>query len=210
MSAHLSLVITQIGISCSIIAYAISWYTMTKFGRRAIMLWSAGVVSVLWLSIGVAGCFQSYSAALWYIGIALLAISLVLASGVGAAWPVVSAETSSIRLRSQSQTVAWIANALFSWVFMFVVPYLFNTDEANLGGKIGFIFAGLSVLGFILIFWEIPEMKGRSYIEIDYMFEQKLPTRSFKRYFETNRLSPTDIKYADERIELSHREQARA
>ncbi|KAF6834720.1 maltose permease, partial [Colletotrichum plurivorum] len=206
MTAQLSLLITQIGISCSIVAYAISWYTMTKFGRRSIMLWSAGVVSVLWLSIGVAGCFQSHSTALWYIGIALLVISFVLASGVGAAWPVVSAETSSIRLRSQSQTVAWVANALFSWVFMFVVPYLFNTDEANLGGKIGLIFAGLSVLGFILIFLEIPEMKGRSYIEIDYMFEQKLPTRMFKTYFEKNRLSTADIKCADERVELSHRE----
>ncbi|KAF6838639.1 maltose permease [Colletotrichum musicola] len=206
MSAQLSLLITQIGISCSILAYAISWYTMTKFGRRSIMLWSAGIVSVLWLSIGVAGCFQSHSNALWYIGIALLVISFVLASGVRAAWPVVSAEASSIRLRSQSQTVAWVANVLFSWVFMFVVPYLFNMDEANLGGKIGFIFAGLSVLGFILIFLEIPEMKVRSYIEIDYMFEQKLPTRMFKTYFEKNWLSTAEIKCADERFELSHRE----
>lgn len=169
------------------------------------MLWSTGIVGVLWLSIGIAGCFQSQSTSLWYIGIGLMVLSFALSSGVGAAWPVVSAETSSMRLRSQSQIVAWIANAFFSWLFNFFVPYLFNTDEANLGGKIGFIFAGLCTFGFLIIFFEIPEMKGLSYIEIDYMFEQNLPTRKFKTHCQSRNLSQADIKM-EETIELSHKE----
>ena len=69
-----------------------------------------------------------------------------------------------------------------SWLFNFVVPYLFNVDEANLGGKTGFFFTGLCLVGLAVIYFEIPEMKGRTYEKLDEMFEMRLPTRAFKGY----------------------------
>ena len=61
-----------------------------------------------------------------------------------------------------------------SRLFNFVVPYLFNVDEANLGGKTGFFFTGLCLVGLAVIYFEIPEMKGRTYEELDEMFELRL------------------------------------
>ncbi|KAH7126513.1 maltose permease MAL61 [Dactylonectria estremocensis] len=181
MSPVLSLTMSQIGVSLVLIANVISWYTMTRFGRRFIMLASTAVVGALWLSTGIAGFFES-TVALWYIGVCIMVIGFCLQSGVGSAWPVVSAETSSMRLRTQSQAIAWVSNAFFSWLFNFFVPYLFDTDQADLGGKIGFFFSGLCCFGFLIIWFEIPEMKNRTYTELDELFANKVVTRKFQSY----------------------------
>lgn len=59
---------------------------------------------------------------------------------------------------------------------------MFNRDEGNWGAKTGFFFAGLSLLAGALIFWEIPEMKNRTYTQLDEMFEKSIPTRKFAKY----------------------------
>jgi hypothetical protein len=67
-------------------------------------------------------------------------------------------------------------------MWLFVLPYLFNPDEANLGAKVTFIFAGLSVLCLVYLWFFQSETTGRSYGEPDEMFMNKVPTRQFKRY----------------------------
>jgi hypothetical protein len=74
----------------------------------------------------------------------------------------VAAETSSIRLRAKTLSIGFLVNAFFSWLFNFVVPYMFNTDQGNLGGKIGFIFAGLCAFSVVVVYFEFPEMKVSS------------------------------------------------
>jgi hypothetical protein len=67
-----------------------------------------------------------------------------------------------------------------TWAFALCVPYMFNADEGNLGGKIGFVFVGFCVVGFVLSWLEIPETKDITYAQIDHMFQQRIPTRRFK------------------------------
>lgn len=61
-------------------------------------------------------------------------------------------------------------------------PYLINTDQANLGGKICFIFFGLSVPMCIWLYFYMPELKGRNYAEIQEMFNKNVPSREFASY----------------------------
>jgi MFS transporter, SP family, general alpha glucoside:H+ symporter len=99
--------------------------------------------------------------------------------GVGGAYPVVGAETSSVKLRAKSQSIGFLVNAFFSWLFNFTVPYMFDADQGNLGGKCGFVFFALCVIGVTVIFFEIPEMKNRTYAELNTLFESRVPTRKF-------------------------------
>lgn len=115
-----------------------------------------------------------------FIGIALLLFGFFNGLGVGSAVPVLTSEINSVRLRSKGTSIGWGCDALFSWIFGFFVPYLFNSDELNWGGKIGFFFFGLSIIGVVLIWLEIPETKGKSYYELDYLFEMKTKTRAFR------------------------------
>lgn len=61
-----------------------------------------------------------------------------------------------------------------------VVPYMFNQDQGDWGGKIGWVYAGMGLIALVLVFLEIPETKARSFPELDSLFLKKVPTRSFK------------------------------
>lgn len=57
-----------------------------------------------------------------------------------------------------------------------------NAPYADLGSKVGFIYGGLSVLGFVFAFFFLPEVKNRSLEEIDSMFHSGIGLRHFKNY----------------------------
>jgi SP family general alpha glucoside:H+ symporter-like MFS transporter len=54
------------------------------------------------------------------------------------------------------------------------------TQGANLGGKCGYVWAGTAFFCLILAYFYVPEMKGRSYREIDILFNRHVPARKWK------------------------------
>jgi len=52
----------------------------------------------------------------------------------------------------------------------------------NLRGKVGFVFGATSLIATALSFWYIPELKGRTYAEIDEMFLRRVPPRKMGSY----------------------------
>lgn len=67
-------------------------------------------------------------------------------------------------------------------VMAIAIPYMINPDQANLRGKLGFFFGGLAGLCFVWSYFRVPETKGRTYEELDIMFERGVRTRQFKDY----------------------------
>jgi hypothetical protein len=108
----------------------------------------------------------------------------ITVTGVGA-WPAsfaISAETSSLQLRAKTQGIGWFVSALASTVAGLVLPYEFNPDQGNLRGKVGFVFGASTLLGALVSWYIIPEMKGRSVGEIDRMFEEGVKAKDFKKW----------------------------
>ena len=108
----------------------------------------------------------------------------IIVCGVGV-WPAsfaVAAETSSLQLRAKSQGIGWFVSAFTSAASGIALPYIFNPDEGNLRGKIGFTYVASCLIGLAVSWYIVPEMKGRSIGEIDRMFELNLKTREFKRW----------------------------
>lgn len=62
------------------------------------------------------------------------------------------------------------------------IPYMINPDQANMRGKCGFFFGGISFICLIWAYYRIPETKGRTFEELDIMFELEVPTKEFKNY----------------------------
>ncbi|ETS74962.1 hypothetical protein PFICI_13446 [Pestalotiopsis fici W106-1] len=180
MSSTNALMVNLIGIASSIVANMASWWTVSKFGRRTMTLISIGLDFLAWVSMGIAGCFSS-SAAKWYVGVALLLFGFFNSLGVASAIPVISAEISTVRLRSKSQGIGLTAQCIGAWAFNFFAPYLYNSDQANWGGKIGFFFAGLSTIAFAVTWWDVPETLGRSFAQLDELFGENIPARKFKK-----------------------------
>lgn len=109
---------------------------------------------------------------------------VVTVAGTGV-WPasyVVAAETSSLRLRARTQGLAWSFNGAISIAFHIGMPYIYNPDALNLGAQTGYVWFGFSAMAFIITYFFVPEMKGRTNAEIDQMFEERVPARKFKSW----------------------------
>jgi MFS transporter, SP family, general alpha glucoside:H+ symporter len=91
----------------------------------------------------------------------------------------IAGEVSGTRLRAKSQAIGFAFNYFFSTVWNVVVPYMFNPDQGNLGGKIGWIYAATCLTAIVIVYFEFPETKNRTYIELDHMFDMRLSSRNF-------------------------------
>ncbi|KAJ9491605.1 hypothetical protein VN97_g1630 [Penicillium thymicola] len=179
MSSSNSLIFLILGIGLGLIANVISLWALNAFGRRFLILLTLGIVTVLWLATGIAGIFKG-TATIWYTAVSLMIITMV--SGFGS-WPashVVAAEASSLQLRAKSQGIGWFTSGVGTAVFAIILPYIYNADQGNLRAKTGFVMAGFAAVAVVVVWLAIPEMKGRTPMEIDRMFSLKLPTREFK------------------------------
>ena len=113
-------------------------------------------------------------------------------------------ELSSYKLRQQTQSIAISVQALSTWFFSFVTPYMYNVGagSGNLGAKTGFIFMGCSVILFVMAYLWIPETQNLTTEDIDYLYESKTSPRRFKSAVEImNRVATGDIRDEKE-IEL--------
>jgi SP family general alpha glucoside:H+ symporter-like MFS transporter len=54
-------------------------------------------------------------------------------------------------------------------------------QQANLGGKCGYVWAGTGLFCSVMAYFFVPEMKNRSYREIDILFKRHVPARKWKQ-----------------------------
>ena len=66
MSARSSLVFLQVGVGLGLVANVGSMFTITKFGRRPLVIFGSTVCVFLWTGMGVAGCFAG-TVMIWYV-----------------------------------------------------------------------------------------------------------------------------------------------
>ena len=102
-------------------------------------------------------------------------MAIICTVGIGC-WPasfVVAAETSSLTLRSKTGGIGWFLGGLIQGGFGCGTPFLYNPDAGNLGGKTGFVFAGTAAVGVVITYFLLPELKGKSAVEIDRVFSKQ-------------------------------------
>ncbi|KAJ5371187.1 uncharacterized protein N7496_007279 [Penicillium cataractarum] len=180
------------GFGVAMLGNIISWFIMNYVGRRPLLLTGILLNGLCLMSVGIAGCFTT-TAALYYIGYMMNFAQLFYAPTVGAVSWTISAEVSSVNVRAKTQSLAIGTNALVSWAMNFIAPYLINTDEANLGGKAAFVWMALSFISLAWAWFEVPELKGRTFAELDEIFVRMTPTRKFKKATVDSSSNPKDV-----------------
>ncbi|KFY47535.1 hypothetical protein V496_10597 [Pseudogymnoascus sp. VKM F-4515 (FW-2607)] len=154
------------GFFLACVAIAIGWIFTDVIGRRR--LWLVGVSgNAVAMAVIGALSFDSSRGGLWAIAVLMnVLISFQIYTCVSTSWTM-APELSSYRLRQHTQSLGYIIQALSSWLFQFVVPYMYNIDSGNLGAKTGFVFAGTSVLLFSISWFVIPETAGLTVEDIE-------------------------------------------
>ncbi|KAM0287400.1 hypothetical protein ACHAQH_000350 [Verticillium albo-atrum] len=183
------------GFGAGLVGNIASWFVMDHVGRRTLLLAGVVINGLLLMAVGVAGAVGGM-ASLYFIAFAMNFAQLFYAPTVGAITWAISAEVSSTRMRAKTQSLATMTNAISSWIMGFITPYLINNDQANLGGKAGFVWFGLSLIGLVWVWIDVPEFKGRDFAAIDFLFEEKTPARQFKRA-----QVPSSAQIADKLVE---------
>lgn len=165
-----------------------AWWFLQFLGRRRAYIWGCAALAGLQGLIGILDLIpgpavgMGTSPSSWGQSALTVACNLVYDVTVGPYCFVLLSEVSSARLRGMNIGLATVIYQVTAIVLALVVPYLINEDQAALGGKIGFLFAGIGGLCVLYCFFCLPETKDRTFEELDHMFVAGLPSRKFKEF----------------------------
>ncbi|KAF2645521.1 MFS general substrate transporter [Massarina eburnea CBS 473.64] len=180
-SSH-SLMFLIAGIIVGFLGNLGSTWTLSRLGRRRLTITTLLIAAVIWGAVGVSGIFTAYHITQWVIAGFFMTIVFVCGVGVWSTSYAIMSEVSSLRLRAKSQSIGGIAAYIAAIFTNFVLPYLYNPDSLDLKGKTGFIFAATCFIAAAATYMVVPEMRGRSPIEIDHLFEEKVSARKSTRW----------------------------
>ena len=162
-----------------------SWFSMQWLGRRTLYLYGCLTLFGLLLVIGLCGIApRSNTSANWAIGAMLLLFTFVYDSSVGPVCYSLVSELSSTRMRGKTIVLARIGYNIASIIVNILTNYQLNPksqDGWDWGAKAGLFWAGMCFLMVIWIFFRLPEPKGRTYGELDILFEKKVSARKFRK-----------------------------
>ncbi|KAJ4165098.1 hypothetical protein LMH87_006745 [Akanthomyces muscarius] len=167
--------------ACGLAGNIVSWFTVNSLGRRKIFLGGMGILTVTLLLIGFLDLVHT-GGAKWAQAALTVIYAFFYFLSLGAMAFTILSETSSTTLRAQSIALATATQAVMGTAFNFAIPYMINPDEGNLKGKVGFVFGGLGLIASIGSWFLIPELKDRTFDEIDTMFQRHVPPRKMGSY----------------------------
>ncbi|KAL1890755.1 hypothetical protein Sste5346_008080 [Sporothrix stenoceras] len=146
------------------------WFITEKAGRRPSAVYGTASLSVALLMIGILAVVPNRNAV--WAQVAFMALwSFVYQATIGSVGWTMLTEISTSALRAHTQAVATLLQGAVGTTWSFVLPYLINPDEANLGGKIAFIYGGILAVSAVVIFFLVPETKGRTFADMDLLFQ---------------------------------------
>jgi MFS family permease len=153
-----------------------------RVGRRTIAIVGMSVLLVVdFIAGGLAFHADKPS-----FGLGIAALSFIFNAFWGASFYSLSVtlptEIPTARLRNMTTSYALAAAYTTAVITTFAVPQLVSADAANLGAKTYLVFGGC--VFFILVFYYLflPETAGRTFAEIDEMYEQKISPRKWRKY----------------------------
>ena len=164
-------------------------------GRRLGFITGMCILTVANLIVGFCSLSNS-DAANWAQAAFTIIYNFFYQCTIGPIGYVIFAEVGSAKLRSKTVGLGIACNSVAGMVFNIVIPYLVNPDEANLKGKVGFVFGGLGAIATVYAFFCTPETKGRTTDQLDALFENHIPVRKFAKT-DTEQLRASETAQAE-------------
>ncbi|RFU24014.1 hypothetical protein B7463_g12326, partial [Scytalidium lignicola] len=157
-----------------------SWFAMAWIGRRTLYVGGLSVLFCLLMIIGFVGIAPSSNhGASWAIGSMLLVYTFVYDLTVGPVCYSLVSELSSTRLKAKTIVLARNFYNMGLIVNFIITPRMLNPLAWNWSAKAGFFWAGLCAICWTWTYFRLPEPKGRTYGELDVLFERHISARKF-------------------------------
>ena len=162
----------------------LTFWAPDRLGRRPMLILGAALMFLsMYITAGVSGQNATgISNSRKQVAVGFLFVWAIAHAGT---WQTLGytapAEIPTTKLRSKTGGMAYLLQQSGGLIVTFVSPYMQNPGYGNMGAYIGFFFGSFSLLGVVFVYFCYPETKGLSIERLDVLFEQKTPTRDFKR-----------------------------
>lgn len=180
MSTNFSFQLGLINSCLQFVANIGSWFVTAWFGRRTVYLWGTGINITFLMILGICASIPQNSSTNYAQACFGIFISFVYAASLGPITYAIISETSAVRLRALSTGVGRAAYYVAEIPMIYLASQLLNPTGWNVAGKCGFVWGGTACVCWIMAFFFLPELKNRSYRELDILFNRKVPARKFK------------------------------
>ncbi|KAL3965649.1 hypothetical protein ACCO45_002653 [Purpureocillium lilacinum] len=163
-----------------IVSIFLSLVACEYIGRRPLLIGGCFLMMLFNIALGTTGFFKTVSSEKAALGFLLLWV-ICYGCSAGPIGYVAAGETSTPRLRAQTTGFNLGCYGLGFVVFQWTISYMISPDAANLGVKAVYVWAGLLVPTVALLYLYYPETYGRTYWELDELYERKIPAWRFKK-----------------------------
>lgn len=170
---------TIIQFSLGLIGTVLSWFLSQVLGRFDIYFGGLVIQSVILMIVGGLGFAKSTNAS-WAIGTLLLIFTFVYDLTIGPICYCLVTELPSAKLRTKTVILSRNLYNVSGIVISIITPYMLNPTALNWKAKAGFFWGGIAIVCAIWCWFELPETKGRTFAELDLLFEQGVSARKFK------------------------------
>ncbi|KIW12740.1 hypothetical protein PV08_07926 [Exophiala spinifera] len=161
------------------------YYLPDRFGRRVLVICTSLVCAVALVIMSGIMAGTSGGASGTVIVVLLFIWMLSLGAQSPLIW-IITAESAPTRNREKVIATAVFFGFGTALLTASVSPFIADPGYGNLGGKIGFLWAGFSFLSIVWVYFVLPEMKALSLEQLDFLFNNHVPTRKFSKYVFTD------------------------
>lgn len=192
----------------------VAWFLMSLgIGRRTLYLYGlCGLCSMLFI-MGFLGLVPSAhrDSAAFATGSIMLIWAAVYQLTVGTVCYSLVAELSTRRLQIKTIVLGRNLYNIVGIICSVLTPYMLNPTAWNWGNYTGFFWAGICFMCIVYTYFRIPEPKGRSFAELDLLFERGVSARKFSTtvvdVFDVDVAGTHTIgAYKDEKFGVAHSE----
>jgi SP family general alpha glucoside:H+ symporter-like MFS transporter len=169
---------SMISLALGLVGTMGSWFLMQHLGRRTIHLSGACTLFVILIVVGALS-FAGTQGSNWGIGGVLILFVFVYDFTIGPVTYSIVSEMSSTRLKAKTIVLARALYNISNIVVNVLTNYQLGVANWNWGAKTAFFWAGTCGCVVVWVYFRLPEPKGRTYGELDLLFEQKISARKF-------------------------------
>ena len=167
------------GTAIAFVGTILSWWLISHFGRRTLYVTGQGILFITLMIIGIINSATSAKSAIWVQAGFCIFWLFTYSLTVGPIAYAIVSETSSVRLRPLTVSLARTSYQLINIFSQVIEPYFMNPTAWNASGKTGFFWGGTALLTFTWAYFRLPETRGRTYEELDILFARKVSARKF-------------------------------
>ncbi|KAF2014257.1 putative sugar transporter [Aaosphaeria arxii CBS 175.79] len=176
----------------------VTWAFMAYgVGRRTLFLCGLCGLFCTLLTLGFLGLVADKHAASLATGSLMIVWAAFYQFSVGTVAFSLVAEISSRRLQVKTVALSRVAYNMAAIVVNILTPYMLNPTAWNWRNFAGFFWAGTCFCVLVYHYFRLPEPSGRTFAEMDLLFERRIPARKFK----TTNVNAFDVALRDQKAD---------